>query len=293
MQRNDITIILVAYNPVVKLLKKIIERFHLEYPIIVTNNSEKKLDKKFYNYKNVHIIDSKKNNGNGAGINQCLNNCKTKLALYLDIDSKIDKDNINKLLNYSRKIKSFGALVPNNNKSSLKNEKKTGKKIFKRWNVEGSVILFNLDILKNQISFDEKIFLYFEETDFFFNCIKKNINVFFIENVNIEHQGASSIAYENSTQLEKLKAFREWHYMWSSFYFYKKNFGFFFSLKKNFPLFIKDILKLLFYLINFNIKSSTVRFSRIMGFLNSLINLKSKKRFFLYKSYRDNTNLKL
>ena len=170
MLNTDITIIIVAYNPKVELLEKIIETFHIDYSIIITNNSERKLDGKFYSYNNVEIIDSLKNKGNGAGINTCLSFCKTKLALYLDIDAQIDRENLQKLLYYSKKLKSYGVLIPNNQKDIPSDKCK--KKIFKRWDVEGSVILFNLENLKNQILFDEKIFLYFEESDFFFNCKK-------------------------------------------------------------------------------------------------------------------------
>ena len=245
MLNTDITIIIVAYNPKVELLEKIIETFHIDYSIIITNNSERKLDGKFYSYNNVEIIDSLKNKGNGAGINTCLSFCKTKLALYLDIDAQIDRENLQKLLYYSKKLKSYGVLIPNNQKDIPSDKCK--KKIFKRWDVEGSVILFNLENLKNQILFDEKIFLYFEESDFFFNCKKKNINVFYLKDVIISHQGASSITYDNSNQLKKIECLREWHYMWSSYYFYKKNFGILYSIKKNLPLFLKDTLRLIYF----------------------------------------------
>jgi len=276
MQNFEITIIIVAYNPKIKLLEKIIETFHNDYPIIITNNSEKKLDLRFYSYNNVEIIDTLKNKGNGAGINTCLSFCKTKLALYLDIDAQIDRKNLQRLLYYSKKLKSYGALIPNNQKDILGDKCK--KKIFKRWDVEGSVVLFNLENLKNQIFFDENIFLYFEENDFFFNCLKKNINVIYLKDVFISHQRASSINYENNNQLKKIKYLREWHYMWSSFYFYRKNFGFFYSLKKNLPLFFKDILRLIYFLISLNFQSANIRYSRIMGFINSFLNLRSSKR---------------
>ena len=276
MQNFEITIIIVAYNPKIKLLEKIIETFHNDYPIIITNNSERKLDEKFYYYNNVKIIDSLKNKGNGAGINNCISFCKTKLALYLDIDAQIDRENLKRLIYYSKKLKSYGVLIPSNKKDIVTDKCK--KKIFKRWDVEGSVILFNLEILKNRILFDENIFLYFEENDFFFNCLKKNINVFYLKDVIISHQRASSINYINDNQLKMIEHLREWHYMWSSFYFYKKNFGIFYSLKKNLPLFFKDIFRLIYFLISLNFQSANIRYSRIMGFINSFLNLRSSKR---------------
>ena len=40
--------------------------------------------------------------------------------------------------------------------------------------LQGAIMLLNKDtITKNQIKFDEKIFLYWEELDFFYQCKKK------------------------------------------------------------------------------------------------------------------------
>ena len=96
-------------------------------------------------------------------------------------------------------------------------------------------MLFNLDTIGNKILFDEKYFLYFEETDFFYNCLKKNLNVYFIPEVVISHNQGTS-----SEDIIEIKYLRAWHYTWSQFYFYKKNFGFFNALHKSLPFFFKD-----------------------------------------------------
>lgn len=134
-------------------------------------------------------------------------------------------------------------------------------------------MLFNLEKIKNKILFDEKYFLYFEETDFFYNCLKKNLNVYFIPEVVFSHnQGTSS---EESIEINYL---RKWHYSWSQFYFYKKNFGFFYSLYKCLPFFFKDIIMMFVYFLKFDFKLLKLRYYRISGFINSLIGLKSWKR---------------
>jgi len=219
MINNFLTIVMVAYKPKTDLLKSLILQFHEQYHIIIANNSEKKLENYFYEFDNVQIIDSEKNLGNGAGINICLDNCYTNLALYLDIDVEFNKNNLNKLLEYSKKIKDFGVLVPNNQNKFFKNE------IIKKWDMEGSVMLINKKNINNKIKFDENYFLYFEEVDFFFNCIKNGFNVFFISKVKFKHNSASSIDEKKVGDLNKINLLREWHYMWSQFYFYKKNFS--------------------------------------------------------------------
>ena len=61
----------------------------------------------------------------------------------------------------TKNLDDFAVLIPNS----------TGKKQYtepyKTWKSEGSIMLFNLEIIRDKILFDEKYFLYFEETDFF------------------------------------------------------------------------------------------------------------------------------
>ncbi len=263
---------MVAYKPKEELLKSLIVQFQTRFEILIINNSPEKLDKIFYSYENVKVIDSKTNLGNGAGINTGIKKCQTNFILYMDIDTKINEFNFNKLLKYSKKIKDFGVLIPNGLNKDL------NKKIVKRWDVEGSIFLINKNQLENKIEFDENYFLYFEENDFFFNCIKNKINVFFLPKVKFTHLKASSIETINNTSKEKLNLLREWHYIWSNYYFHKKNFSLVKAIEKSFPLFFKDLLKLFFYIIKLDKKKIKVRYIRICAFLTSFFNMKSSKR---------------
>ena len=168
---NSLTIIMVAYKPKTDLLKSLILQFNTLYPIIIVNNTQKKLENLFYKFEKVEIIDSKNNLGNGAGINKCLDHCNTSLALYLDIDVKLSNENLNKLLEYSNKIKDFGVLVPNGENRNAEND------IVKTWDMEGSIMLINKKI-NDKIRFDENYFLYFEKL-IFYNCLKKYKCLFF------------------------------------------------------------------------------------------------------------------
>jgi GT2 family glycosyltransferase len=190
----------------------------------------------------------------------------------MDIDIKFNKQNLDKLIKYSEKIKRFGVLVPNGM------DKDMGVKIKKKWNIEGSVMLINKKFINNRVKFDENYFLYFEETDFFFNCIKNKIDVFFLPKIKFQHSGASSVYEKELFWSEKIYLLRQWHYMWSNFYFLKKNFNLFIALKKTMPFFIKDIIILVVNIFKFNLKMVKIRYSRICGFLNSLFNFKSSKR---------------
>jgi len=264
---SNLTILAVAYKPRIELVSRLIENFSQDYPILIINNSLSRINENFYNKKNVEIIDNTSNLGNGAGINLGLKKIKSKYALYLDFDSLIDKQNFKKLCDYAEKLRDFAVLIPNSTNVDEKLEP------FKTWEKEGSIMFFNLSKIKNQILFDEKFFLYFEEVDFFFNCLKKNLDVFFIPAVKIFHEQGSS-----SEKNDTINDLRIWHYSWSQFYFYKKNFGYLKAISKCFPFLIKDSIMMVFYLIILNFKPFKLRYYRINGLLNSMIGLRSWKR---------------
>jgi GT2 family glycosyltransferase len=272
MHKNNLTILIVAYKPKSIFLKSLILQFNNSYPIYIVNNSEEKLENFFYELKNTKIIESKSNLGNGAGINLALEHCQTDFALYMDIDIKFDEKNLKKLMNYSEKIKKFGVLVPNGMNKNITS------KIEKKWDIEGSIMLINKKFINNRVKFDENYFLYFEENDYFFNCLKKGINVFFIPKVKFQHYRASSIDEKKLSSYEKIYLLRQWHYMWSNFYFFKKNFNLFMALKEIIPFFFKDVIMLIINIIKFNSHNIKIRYARICGLLNSLLNLKSSKR---------------
>lgn len=265
-----ITIIIVVYKSNIKKLNNILKKIGNKYEIILIDNS--------YNYdfskinlpKKVKIIRSQ-NIGNGAAINLGIKYAKTPYAIYFDIDVSFDKNLIKKLLSKAIQIKKFGILLPNNSKF-----KKTGE-IIERYELEAPIMLFNIKKLKKIGFFDEKIFLYFEETDLFFKCKKNNIKVLVLSNIIIKHIRSSSIS-QYSDKDDKILYLRKWHYMWSMFYFYKKNFNYFFGINKTFFFLLKDIIKLLIFIFLLNKKESFIRINRISGLLASYLLLKSYKR---------------
>ena len=92
------------------------------------------------------------------------------------------------------------------------------------------------------------------------------------------HNRQSSIAEKDNFEKSKIKLLRQWHLMWSKFYFYKKNFGFFKALKVCFPFFVKDVIFLILNLISFNKEKTRLRLSRINGLTNSFLGLRSSRR---------------
>ena len=68
---------------------------------------------------------------------------------------------------------------------------------------------------------------------------------------------------------------RAWHYNWSKFYYYKKNYNYFFALKKIVPNFVKSIKKIIFSIITFNKRNLILGTAEFSGIICSILNLKS------------------
>ena len=98
----------------------------------------------------------------------------------------------------------------------------------------------------NNSFFDENIFLYLENDDICLRARKNNQKIYIVKNSLIDHLGASSSSIKILMNLIYL---RNWHWMWSKFYFNKKHSGFLVSTIKIFPNFLSAIIKIYFLFI--------------------------------------------
>jgi hypothetical protein len=71
---------------------------------------------------------------------------------------------------------------------------------------------------------------------------------------------------------------RDWHWMWSSFYFYKKNYSYFYALFKTSSKLIKSFCKILFFTVSFNKQKRDKYFYRFLGLINSMVGKRSLYR---------------
>ena len=94
------------------------------------------------------------------------------------------------------------------------------------------------------------------------------ITIYLVQNIIIKHEGASSVLKKDSFELEKN---RNWHWMWSTFYFHKKYKGFFLAFLIVFPKLISALLKSVFYLLIFNKMKRDIYFCRLSGLINSIL----------------------
>ena len=64
---------------------------------------------------------------------------------------------------------------------------------------------------------------------------------------------------------------RNWHWMWSTFYFNKKHYGYLFSLLSVVSKLLSSVLKIIFYTLIFNRKKKQIYLQRFLGLINSII----------------------
>ena len=119
---DQMTIIMVSYNSSEKIMR-ILNNINKKFKVIVIENSQdKKLKKKILKLRpNTKVYLPKKNNGFGAGLNYVIKRSKTKFILYLDIDIKINNNDIEKLYKNSVKLKNFGVVTVKLKKQSYDN----------------------------------------------------------------------------------------------------------------------------------------------------------------------------
>jgi GT2 family glycosyltransferase len=269
MNFKDLTIVIVTYKSEEKILD-CLKSISNDIPVIVVENSsdenfKTKIEKKFFN---VNCILSGENKGYSVANNIGLKAVKTKFALVLNPDTILEKNAIQNFFESANKIEDFWLMGPANDQMINTNYENNIEEVN---NLKGFAIFFNLSKFSNDF-FDENFFLFFEEIDLCKKVKKNGGKIYLVQNIIIKHEGASSVLKKDSFELEKN---RNWHWMWSTFYYQKKHKGFLLAFVIMFPKLFSAFFKTLFYMVIFNKKKREIYFCRLSGILNSLIGKKS------------------
>ena len=268
MESNDLTVVIVTYRSENKIFS-CLNSIPSEINIIVVENSNNQEFKKLIEskYTNVKCILAKENLGYARGNNIGLNQVKTKYALVLNPDARLEKNCVSCFLNTAKKFQDFWLIGPANNQTDLS----TNSEEYEVDNLKGFAIFFNIQKFNNTF-FDENFFLYFEEIDLCKKVKMKKGKIILSKNIKINHDGARSVDKDNKNELEKN---RNWHWMWSTYYYHKKYKGFVIALIIIMPKFLSSIIKTFFYQLTFNIRKRDIYFSRMNGIFNSILGRKS------------------
>ena len=268
MTLSDITVVIVTFKSEHKIyscLDSIPDNLKI---IVVENSNDKNFKENVEKYKsNVECFTLNKNYGYAYANNFGLSKIKSKYGLVLNPDTRLTKNTIDKFLRTALNYKNFWLIGPEQNfeKNLSKDDIKEAKTI------KGYAMFLNIEKFNN-IFFDENFFLYFEEIDLCNSVLNKKGQIYIDKNIVVEHDGGSSVGTQFQHELDKN---RNWHWMWSTFYFHKKYKGFLTALIIIFPKLVSSLFKIIFYFLIFNKRKKEIYLNRLSGIINSIAGNKS------------------
>ena len=271
MANKDLTVVVTTFKSEDRI-DACLNSIERDIRIIVIENSNNKKFKDYIENKfsNVECILSNYNLGYGKGNNIALNRVKTKYCLILNPDTILEKNSINKFFSFLEKKINFAILGPNQKEKEfyLKKTDSNNANIKEVNSIKGFAMFLNMEKFSNIGFFDENIFLYLEEIDL---CKRiKNINekIFTDSSIEIFHSGGESVNKYFSHEIELT---RNWHWMWSLFYYNQKHFNYFYALFLISPNFFSAIIKIFFYTIFLNKRKKLIYLKRLSGLFNSVL----------------------
>jgi GT2 family glycosyltransferase len=268
---KNITFVIVSFKSS-HIIEKCIQSINSNIKIIVVENSDNVVVKKHLENKfsNVEVIITKQNLGYGKGNNFGISKVKTQYAFILNPDAILEKNCLSELSKAQINLKDdFTILAPNllNNygyfsrqKNNLQND------ILEVDYVKGFAILINLNKINFDKIFDENFFLFLEEIDLCKRIKNSGGKIFVAMNSKVQHSGKQASEYSLNIEL-----CRNWHWMWSLFYYNYKHFGVLVAYKATISKFFSSIFKLFIALVFFNKKNFLIHYYRLNGLFNAFL----------------------
>ena len=294
---KDLTVIIVTYNTTQKIILDCLNSISKEVSILIVENSNSFINENLIitKFPNVNIVCTGENLGYGKGNNFGINRVKTDYVLILNPDVVCDNNFFLNILSVIDEAKDFtiigcqylsddvfmpaGFFEKNNNDNFVKDFKSNNIKSITEveW-VTGCSMLINLKKFNNREIFDKNFFLYFEEFDLCKSIKKTNGKIYTSNKLKINHLGFKSSLNEDEIENLKTMNIKDWHFMWSSFYFYKKNYNFFYALFKLSGKLFKSFIKMIYFSVTFQKSNKNKYLYRFLGLLNSMIGNPSNYR---------------
>ena len=289
---HNLTIVIVTYRTDEKILTDCLNSIDPQINILIVENSKNnKFKEKLENkYPNLNVVLSGRNLGYGAGNNFGLTRVKTKFALILNPDVTLEQNFIKELdkyldqqinfhimgVNYRNDTqwKSSGFFSEFDKKIKLKHEEKSNHDSLKvvDW-IVGYTMLINLEKFESRKLFDENIFLYFEDFDLCRRIKSIEGKIYSSKDLLAKHLGKKG-STDQDYNLE-FEILRNWHWMWSTFYYHKKYYGHLYAVYKNYGKLFRSIFNLFLYTILFNTKNRKIYSAKASGLLNAMLGKKS------------------
>ena len=278
---NEITIVILSHrskNLVINFINKIYNKFKI---IIIDNSND--LDLEIEIKKNYPKVKFKFtiNNGYGSAMNFACKYVNTKYFMINNPDIEgMNEENINRFLDTAKKLNdNFSSLGPRfinaHQKSHIQSDEKI--EIAKMKFISGACMFFQKETFEKIGGFDENFFLYFEDSDFCIRANKINKN-YQLNNIKVTHNVGSSVLVKDYKEKKELEKLTSWHFVWSKYYYYKKNYGIILSFLYFIPTIVRIIVRISIYTITNNHEKREKYLIRFNGLLSSIMGKKSNKR---------------
>ena len=281
MSIKDITVVITSFKSE-KKIRRCLNSIDDQCAVINVENSD---DKKYKinieeEFKNVKCILSGDNIGYGGANNIGLKNVKTKYALILNPDAELFSNTLKNFFKIAKENSDFAIIAPSVAEDKKDYDKFTSaakSPLFDRpisldsrvvKSVKGYAMFLNLSQFEDVGFFDENIFFFLEEIDLCMRLFKKNKKIYYCAEIPIFHEGGKS---HNSEINYEMELSRNWHWMWSTFYYNKKHKGYIYSLVLVLPKLVSSVFKFFVFLILRNKEKKEIYSQRFSGLINSII----------------------
>jgi GT2 family glycosyltransferase len=269
---KNITIIIVSFKSS-HIIEKCIKSINSNIKIIIVENSEDIHIKNYLENKfsNVEVIVAKENLGYGKGNNLGISKANTQYVFILNPDTTLEDNCLEELYKAQLMLRDdFAILAPNflNNYGYFlnKNNDHRNQNLLEVDYVKGFAMLINLKKVNFEKIFDENFFLFLEEIDLCKRIKNNGGKIFVVQESKVQHS-----AKKASGDSLNIELCRNWHWMWSLFYYNYKHFGILTAYRTTISKFFSSILKLFFFLVFFNKKKILIHYYRLNGLFNAFL----------------------
>ena len=269
---KNITIIIVSFKSS-HIIEKCIKSINSNIKIIIVENSEDIHIKNYLENKfsNVEVIVARENLGYGKGNNLGISKANTQYVFILNPDTTLEDNCLEELYKAQLMLRDdFAILAPNflNNYGYFlnKNNDHRNQNLLEVDYVKGFAMLINLKKVNFEKIFDENFFLFLEEIDLCKRIKNNGGKIFVVQESKVQHS-----AKKASGDSLNIELCRNWHWMWSLFYYNHKHFGVLTAYRVTIGKFISSIIKLFIALILFNKKNFLIYYYRLSGLLNAFL----------------------
>ena len=249
------TVIIVAYKSE-KIIENNLNQLDTNCKVIIIDNSHNKNFKSYIEkkYKNVSVVLND-NKGFGQAANLGVKLANTEYIFFCSPDNFIEPYTVHKLEQTANKHKNFGLFI-------LTEEKSKEVEIIQLNQEVGMSSFFTRRTNFIKLSgFDENFFLYYEDIDLVKRYLNNNLSIYKVPITFKNKHGSHDHIYSLEIEIN-----RNWHYMWSKFYFNRKHNNYLLSFFVNLPYLLRSILKII---LNYKNKEKKDKYkARFSGLIN-------------------------